>query len=167
MTLLGLALVLACSACGPAPTPPADDGPAAPRILLVRHGETTPDGSRDPALSDAGDRRAESLARMLRDAGVTRILTTDYRRTRATAGPLALAVGVTPEIYDPADFDDLARSLRSATGVTVVVGHSNTTPELVRALGGAPGDAIAETDHGRLYVVVPSGADAATVLLRY
>jgi broad specificity phosphatase PhoE len=141
----------------------------APRNLLVRHGETTADGTRDPELSEAGRARAERLAQTLASAGVTRVLSTDYKRTQGTAAPLARAAGVAIESYDPSDLTGLAEKLRTASGVIVVVGHSNTTPDVVRALGGDAGAAIGEHEHDRLYVVVPgrNGAASATVLLRY
>ena len=150
---------------------PAADGrahQAGVRIILVRHGETAPDGTRDPALSEAGRARAEKLAALLKDAGVTRILSTNYKRTQGTAAPLAAATGVQVESYDPAAMQALAQTLRIAHGVIVVVGHSNTTPDFVGFLGGDPGSPIPETEYDRFYVVVPSGAaGASTLLLRY
>jgi phosphohistidine phosphatase SixA len=137
-------------------------------MILVRHGETAPDGTRDPALSEAGRARAERLAALLKDAGVTRILSTNYQRTQATAAPLAAAAGVQVESYDPAAMQALAQTLRVARGVIVVVGHSNTTPDFVGFLGGDPGAPIPDTEYDRFYIVVPSGAaGASTLLLRY
>ena len=137
------------------------------RIILVRHAETADDGTRDPSLSGQGMERAERLAAMLKDAGVTRILSTNYKRTQGTVAPLAKATGVQVEAYDPAAMRALAQTLRMAKGVIVVVGHSNTTPDFVRLLGGDPGPSMPETEYDRLYVVVPAGAaGAATVVLR-
>jgi phosphohistidine phosphatase SixA len=171
---LGLALPAYAPPGASAPLPlvaPAISREAAERaetrIILVRHGETEPDGTRDPALSAVGRERAERLALMLRDAGVTRILSTGYKRTQGTAAPLARATGLEVEAYEPAGMQALAETLRSATGVIVVVGHSNTTPEFVRFLGGDPGTAIPETEYDRLYVVVPAADASATVMLRY
>jgi phosphohistidine phosphatase SixA len=177
--LVGLGILAAvATACAAGPRTQGvalapEAGPAvaqqAPRILLVRHGETTPDGSRDPELSEAGRQRAEQLARVLGSAGVTRVLSTDYKRTQGTAAPLARAAGLDVESYDPTDLAGLAVRLRSASGVILVVGHSNTTPELVGALGGDPHGTITEHEHDRLYVLVPDGAAGAvaTLLLRY
>ena len=105
---------------------------------------------------------------MLKDAGVTRILSTNYKRTQGTAAPLAATTGIEVESYDPGAMRALAQTLRIARGVIVVVGHSNTTPDFVSALGGDPGSPIPETEYDRLYIVVPSGAaGASTLLLRY
>ena len=72
------------------------------------------------------------------------------RRTRETAEPLAIKVGVTPEIVKiPADdLGHVSRDLSShlaalqaalrhyAGGVVLVVGHDNSVPGLIAALGG-------------------------------
>jgi broad specificity phosphatase PhoE len=142
---------------------PADETSAAEspaRILLVRHAETAGEGS-DPGLSEAGRRRAERLADVLAGEGVERILSTDLRRTRETAAPLAARLGLDLETYDPRELPALAERLRAEGGVVLVVGHSNTTPALVHLLGGDPGEPIAHDEHDRLYRVdLPSGETA-------
>ena len=45
--------------------------------------------TKDPDLSDAGRARAESLANVLKDAGITAIYATELKRTQQTAAPLA------------------------------------------------------------------------------
>jgi len=105
---------------------------------------------------------------MLRDAGVDHVHTTDYRRTRQTGAPLAEALGIEMAAYDPRDLAGLAGRLRASPGRHVVLGHSNTTPPLVEALGGDPGGAIAEGEYDRLYVVViPAAGPVTTVLMRF
>lgn len=181
--LLVLALLAGC-APAPAPAPARASAPApgpvsaatvtpAPAaieavVFLVRHAETEPDGTRDPALSAAGRARAARLAGLLRDAGVDRVLTSPYARTRTTARAVAGDDRPVAE-YDPSDLPALAARLRREGGRVLVVGHSNTTPELVRLLGGDPGPPIREDEHDRLYVLVPGGAGGAggTVVLRY
>ncbi|MBN2872917.1 MAG: histidine phosphatase family protein [Halothiobacillaceae bacterium] len=105
---------------------------------------------------------------MLQNAGVTRIHTTDLKRTRQTAAPLAKRLGLRVEVYDPKDLPALAARLRTAPGRHLVLGHSNTTPALVAALGGEPGEPIAESEYDRLYMLVlaPDGA-VTTALLRF
>lgn len=146
-----------------------DAGPAAhpELIILVRHGETAPDGTRDPGLSETGVSRADRLAALLADAGLTRIHTTGYRRTRGTAAPVAAALGMGAVEYDPRDLPAFAALLVTEPGRHLVVGHSNTTPELVALLGGDPGPPIAEDEHGRVYVLVPTGDGVRSLVLRY
>ena len=136
--------------------------------FLVRHAEKTADAE-DPALSDAGKARAQALASLLRDAGIEAVYSTDYRRTRDTAAPLAAQLRLNVTIYDPRQLESLAADLRRHGRRTLVVGHSNTTPELAGLLGGEPGPPIDEhSEYDRLYVVTigPDGA-VSTVLLRY
>src|SRR4051812_14663267 len=71
---------------------------ATPTLFLVRHAEKASDGGNDPGLSAAGQQRAQALARMLKDAGIAAIFTTEFKRTQATAAPLAEATHVTAMI---------------------------------------------------------------------
>ncbi|MDT8341322.1 MAG: histidine phosphatase family protein [Longimicrobiales bacterium] len=144
----------------PAPAPMAAQRGAAPAeaslIYLVRHAERAQDDPRDPRLAPAGEARAEELARVLAGAPLTGVFSTDLRRTRATARPVAAAHGLEVEVYDsrPAGLAALAAELRARPGHHLVVGHSNTTPELVGLLGGDPGPPIPESEYDRLYVVL-------------
>jgi broad specificity phosphatase PhoE len=137
-------------------------------VYLVRHAERAEDGTDDPPISEAGRERAGILAHMLRDAGVTAIHTTDRKRTRQTGAPLAERLGLPFEVYATGDLPDFAARLLAAPGRHLVLGHSNTTPALVAALGGVAGDPIADAEYDRLYVVVvhPEGL-VTTSLLRY
>ncbi len=149
--------------------PPASAQNADPVVVfLVRHAERAEDGTDDPPISRAGEERARLVARMLADAGLTRIHSTNYKRTIATARPTADALGLAIESYDPRDLQGFARALRSMSGRHLVVGHSNTTPQLVAALGGDPGPPIEEMEYDRLYMVtLLPGGGTSTVLLRF
>ncbi|MBT8398150.1 MAG: histidine phosphatase family protein [Gemmatimonadetes bacterium] len=155
-------------------------------IFLVRHAERADDVtgeaamakqpemamapqmmSDDPPLSEAGMERADLLATMLRDGGITHIHSTDYLRTRQTAEPTVEATGVDLSIYDASDLKAFAGELRSAPGTHLVVGHSNTTPGLVEALGGDPGTPIGSLEYDRLYLVIIGETGIRTVLLRF
>ncbi len=146
----------------------AEPGAAPLVVFLVRHGEKV-DSSADASLSPAGEQRAEHLALLLQDAGIEQVHSTDYIRTRDTAGPTAAALTLAVQIYQPDELPAFADRLRAAGGRHVVVGHSDTTPALVALLGGEPGQAIAEGwEYDRLYMVsVSPGESAETVLLRY
>lgn len=149
-------------------------------VWLVRHAERADqdpaagamlEPQRDPELSPAGRERAAELARMLADAGVTTVWSTPFARTRQTAAPLAEALGVEVSEYDPRAAESMER-LRTALDEPgsrhLVVGHSNTTPALVEALGGDARGAIAEDEYDRLYFVVRSGAHAvSSALIRF
>ncbi|MCG6923836.1 MAG: histidine phosphatase family protein [Acidobacteria bacterium] len=162
---LGLAaLLLGCSP--PAETPAPEAAPESV-FFLVRHAEKA-DQSEDPPLTEAGQSRAKTLAEMLRDAGVERIYSSDFERTRDTAAPLANELGLEVTLYDPNQLPDLAAALVSSPGRYLVVGHSNTTPELAGLLGGDPGTPISEDEYDRLYVLVHRpGSETTTLLLRF
>lgn len=150
--------------CSPPVEPPAPSGESV--FFLVRHAEKA-DQSDDPPLTAEGQARAEALARMLRDAGIERIYSSDFQRTRDTAAPLASALGLEVTLYDPKRLAELASTLLSSPGRSLVVGHSNTTPELAGLLGGEPGPPISEDEYDRLYVVYrQGGAAAGTLVLR-
>jgi phosphohistidine phosphatase SixA len=139
-------------------------------IIVVRHAEAARDPDGDPALTGAGLERAERLATLLRDAGIDTIHSTDRRRTRATAAPLAALLGLEPSVYDGRGLETFAERLLQARGRHLVVGHSNTNPQLVRLLGGDPGPDIRDDEHDRVYLLVLDGAsDRAprTVVVRY
>jgi broad specificity phosphatase PhoE len=161
--LLAVLSALVFARALPAQIPPTPDGSTV--VLLVRHAETLEDGTNDPALSDSGRSRAGTLAATLASVALAAVHSSPYNRTRQTAGPVAAAHSLPVEEYDAQQLPALAARLRQAGGTHLVVGHSNTTPALVRALGGDPGTPIAESEHGRLYVLVLHGSEARTLLL--
>lgn len=138
-------------------------------VFLVRHAEKV-DASRDPQLSPQGAQRAAALAMLLRDSGIDHVHSTDFIRTRDTAGPVATMLGLgAVELYDPSDLPALRARLTRDGGRHLVVGHSNTTPPLVELLGGDAGPPIDEaSEYDRLYVVtIDNEGTVTTVLLRY
>lgn len=137
-------------------------------VYLVRHSERAEDGTRNPPISALGQARSDALASLLRDAGITHIHSSDFLRTTQTAAPLAEALGLETQIYDPRTLEPFAASLRSNPGRHLVVGHSNTTDVMAALLGGDGGAPIDEMEYDRLYVVTidPEGG-ATTVLLRF
>ena len=142
--------------------------PAAPDtvIYLVRHAEK--EAGPDPSLTLTGRARAEILAQDLAGADLTAIWSTDYARTRETAAPAAHTAGLMVRIYDPGQPEAFAEQLKLTPGNILVVGHSNTTPALVEALGGDPGPPIDEaTEYDRLYVVTVTGGRVTSELRRY
>jgi len=134
-------------------------------VYLVRHAEKA-DTGKDPELTLEGKERAEELARLLKDAGVTYIWSTDYKRTRETAEPLAARLRAKVVSYDPSKLGEFATRLKSIPGRHLVVGHSNTTPGLVQALGGDPGAPMPDSEYDRFYIVT-LGQNIATIQLRF
>jgi phosphohistidine phosphatase SixA len=136
-------------------------------IVLVRHAERAGGTSPEVGISEAGQCRAGILAGMLTDAGVSRIFTSEVARTQQTAAPLAGKLMLKPEVVPAKDVDGLVAKLRSANGVTLVVGHSNTLPRIVQLLGAGEVSPIADNEYDRLWVVTLDAAGASAVTLRY
>lgn len=143
--------------------------------IVVRHAEKAATGGSDPHLSDAGQARARALARSLRAAGVTAVITTQYVRTAETAAPTARAAGVTPETVPvrwdsvPGNAAAIAAAVRRHTGgVVLVVGHSNTVADIVEALGASKPNEICDSEYDRLEVVaVPVSGPSRVIESRY
>ena len=151
-----LLVVLALVLTGAAPSQPAAPSTV---VLIVRHAERAP-GSGDVPISDAGQARAQALAEVGRVAGVSAVITTQFQRTQQTAAPLATALGLTPAVVaaqaDAAKHAaDVAAAVRAQAGKTVlVVGHSNTVPAIVAALGGPRFKDFCEPEYDNLIVMV-------------
>jgi len=150
-------------------TAPSDPGV----VFLVRHAERADAGmasakmaGADPELSDAGKARAASLAALLKDAKITAIFTTEYKRTRDTAQPLAAATGITAAAVDSKDAVSLIDRVKASAGNVLVVGHSNTLPDIIKALGIGEPVSIADDQFDNLFVVV-RGARPALLRLHY
>ncbi len=115
----------------------------------------------DPDLSAAGHARAESLARVLKDAGVTAIYATEFKRTQETAAPLAKAIGVPVTTVPSKDLAALVTHIKAAKGNVLVVGHSNTVPDIVKALGVTAPVTVEDGDYDNLFVVRLGGTPSA------
>jgi len=126
---------------------------AEPVVVIVRHAEKV-DNSKDPDLSSAGEARAKRLAQMLKDAKITAIFTTELKRTQETAAPLSKSIGVTPTILPAKDYTTLVSKLHEIEGGALVVGHGNTIPDIVKALGISAPVQIADEDYTDLLVVI-------------
>ena len=131
-------------------------------IVLARHAEAVPNAGNDPVLSEAGIARANALAAVLRDAGVTAVFTTQYQRTALTGEPVAAAskLAVVKMPVQGATDAYVAQVLKEifakhAGGTVVIVGHSNTVPAFVKALTGATVE-IAHDSYDQLFVVTAS-----------
>ena len=128
-------------------------GSAQSTVFFVRHAEKAQSGGKDPALSETGVARAERLAEILKDAGITAIYTTEFKRTQQTAAPLAKALGINLRTEPASDITVLVSKLRDGKENALVVGHGNTIPDLIKALGIATPINIGENDYDNLFIV--------------
>jgi broad specificity phosphatase PhoE len=145
---------------GPPPVPSGTAGaPPNTTIILVRHAEKA-DASADPVLSDAGSRRAAALADSLAQRPIAGIVVSQFQRTRLTAQPLATRLGLEPVVVpasgavaEHASAVAAAIRQRFAGRMVLVVGHSNTVPAIVKALGIETPVAIPDWEYDEMFVV--------------
>jgi broad specificity phosphatase PhoE len=150
-TLLSAAfLLLASCAIATAPVPSDADSRA---IHVVRHLEKAAEPAADPPLTPAGAARARALAELLADRGIEAIFVSDTRRARETALPLSERIGIGLTVYDPARPAELAGLVEATGGNLLVVGHSNTVPDLVERFGGTRPAPIADDEYGTIWVI--------------
>jgi broad specificity phosphatase PhoE len=132
---------------------------------IVRHAEkessTTMSANTmtsDVPLSEAGKQRAAALKTALQEENIKYIFSTNYVRTKSTAQPLADAINVPIEIYDPKD-PGFANKIKSLDGNALVVGHSNTVDDLVNELAGRKEikDDLPDSEYGDLFIVKKKG----------
>lgn len=129
-------------------------------IVLVRHAEAVPDAGRDPSLSEAGQARAAALADAVKSANVSAVYSTQYQRTRLTGTPVAQAAGLAVQVR-PVEGETsayvaaLVKEVLAAHagGTVVIVGHSNTVPELVKGFSGVHPGEIAHDSYDRMFIV--------------
>ena len=113
-------------------------------------------------LSAAGYARADSLAVQLREAGIDAIITTQLKRTRFTARPIAAKRGVAPQVVPAgssvkAHAESVAVAVRRYQGSRVlVVGHSNTIGPIITALGGPRIGDLCDHEYSNLFILTLS-----------
>ena len=111
----------------------------------------------DPDLTSVGQRRAEALASRLGTAGVTAIIATQFKRSQETAQPLAAALRIQPEIIPAgarSSSDSVAAAvLRHRGGKILIVGHSNTIPGIIEALGGPRLPNLCDNEYSNLFLI--------------
>lgn len=138
-------------------------------VLLVRHAEKAAEPAQDPPLTESGRARAEALVPIARDAGVSAIITTQFDRTKSTAAPAAAALNVTPAVVQAGSLAQHAKAaadeVRKHAGKTVlVVGHSNTVPAIIGALGASAPRDLCDSEYDALFVVILGDAGAPRVI---
>ena len=160
LIVLSLAAFVTGSVAAPKQTPTT--------VILVRHAEKEKVKTDDPPLSAEGVARAERLAAVLRQSGVSAILTSQFTRSLQTAAPVERALSVKADhiplqfvpavpsaapMMTPDSRAKVVHWIMEHKGRTVlVIGHTNTIPDLIRALGG-PEVTIDEAVFSDLFVL--------------
>jgi len=135
---------------------------------LIRHAEKdrSDKTNRDPHLTEAGLKRADNWANVLKDVKFDMVYSTNYNRTKETAAPTAKTNTIEVSFYDPRDMK-LKEFMKSTKGKTVlIVGHSNTTPMFTNGLlGEQKYEGIADDNNANLYIVTVTDISKSSTVL--
>lgn len=150
-------------------------------VVLVRHAEREDEPRQDPPLKKEGVARSQELARLLGAVGIKAIFTSQFARTKQTAEPLATKLGLTPTSFtlksNPSNPRQIAaestaevtnKILERAGENVLVIGHSNSIPDVIKMLGGDVVPTIDERKFDDLFIVtVYAKGKAKVVQLKY
>ncbi|HEY3039521.1 MAG TPA: phosphoglycerate mutase family protein [Pyrinomonadaceae bacterium] len=137
-------------------------------VILVRHAEkkvVAPE-NKDPDLSPAGLARAQELARMFGNTGISAIYATQFKRTQQTVKPLADRLRIPVTRVDAKKTSELVKQIRSQNlgQVIFIAGHNNTVPEIIASLGGPQLPIIPEEEFDNLYILIVQRDGTARLL---
>ena len=105
-------------------------------FYLIRHAEKvrTDKSDKDPKLNEYGMLRAIKWQEYFSDKNISKIYSTNYKRTLETVKPIQESSDIIPIIYSPSDIDYKNFIMSNKTEVVLIVGHSNTIPDFVNGL---------------------------------
>lgn len=142
-------------------------------IVLVRHAEKTNLQIDDPQLSPQGEMRAVALITALNRTPLSQLIATQYQRTQQTLAPMSkirhLPVTIVPA-QKPIEehIQQIVEQVYAVKGNSLIVGHSNTIPLIIKALGGPEISAINENDYSQLFLLsIGDGQSASLIATRY
>lgn len=137
------------------------------QIHLIRHADkvTLDPNNRDPELTKCGLQRAQNLIKVLEDIKIDKIYSTDYKRTQATAKPIAQLKKLSVISYNPSQLNKITELLTNKKENALVVGHNSTTNVIAGNLAGITLPIIDEKEFDKLYQVTISGSGASFKLL--
>lgn len=142
-------------------------------IILVRHAEKADAPAGDPTLSDDGHARALALVSALQRTQLSQLIATQYQRTQQTLLPMSSErhlpiTVVAAEKPLEAHIQQIVEQVHAVKGNSLIAGHSNTVPLLIKALGGPEIPTIAEDDYSQLFLLsIHDGQPASLISTRY
>jgi phosphohistidine phosphatase SixA len=154
-------------------------------LVIVRHADIDTAQKRTMGgalpLTKQGEQRAKDLAYALKDAGVTRIVTSGALRTKETAAALAKELGIAEEVASghgaekagmpqaseaAVVLEYLARTGKKGD-VILLVHHHSVIPSILRQLGYDEPAYDDATEFDRVYVVLPDAAAGKYRVMRW
>ena len=154
--------------CAPKNENPAPSEEQPTTFVIVRHAEKAIRPNDDnPELTETGRRRAEKLAELFGSTGVTALYSTPFQRCEQTLEPLSKTLDMPITRYEAKNSTAFVDSLAQgdfAGKIVVVVGHSNTVPQMLNALsGGENYGQIDDADYDNVYIVTRSPSSRKSV----
>ena len=164
--------ILLHTACKDDPTPTDNfyDQSTVSTFYFIRHAEkdrSDPENT-DPELTQAGLGRAMHWAEILIDVPLDAVYTTNFERTTMTAAPTSVKNDINVQYYDPQDLDIEQFKVDNLGKNVLVVGHSNSTPDLInQMIGEDKYFEIDDDDNGSLFIVQSAGGGFTSQRLHF
>lgn len=136
-------------------------------VIVLRHAEKTLAPAEDPSLTPAGEARAQRLRALFGSNAIRAVYASEARRTQDTARPLASALSLPVTVHPARDPEGLldAISARHVGNTVVVVGHSNTVPDIVsRLTRGTTRVVLRDDEFDRIFIVSVTRLGPSTVV---
>lgn len=150
--VVGSLVVLACSVVGLAQSSQSGGG----HIFVVRHGERVSETADE--LSAQGKARAACLATTLKDSKIAAVIVSPTNRAQQTGEPTAVEFKVPSKSVKADDYAAIAAAAKDSarTGDVLIVGHSNTVPLIVKAIGNVD-VVVGSSEYDKLFIIDSAG----------
>ncbi len=137
------------------------------QIYILRHTEKSIKNPENPNLSDIGIRHAKYWKKTLKHIEFDRVFTTKFKRNKKTAEILSQELKIKPELYYPMSFEVLKFVEEIKGEKVLIIGHSNTIPDMVnRLIGETKYPPMSHKNYDQLYIIIINeNGDASSSLL--
>lgn len=145
---------------------PYSDDDSYSTIVLTRHAERI-SKENDSKLTKEGETRAQNLKNILLPMTPDRIYTSSYTRCVLTTLPLARAMAKPNVHYDVSDSKALLNTILNEhkTSKAVIIGHSNTIPEMLNLLSGSDKyQTFDDNEYSKLFLVQTKGLGDSKIM---
>ena len=164
MRLLKVLCFLFCAQVSYTQTLGSNDALSESVYYFIRHAEkdrSNPE-NKNPELNQQGKIRALNWLYFFRDIPLKKIYSTNYNRTIQTVKQIAEEKNITISYYSPENIDVENFKKQNKNMSILVVGHSNTTPELVNLIiGENKFEKMNDNDNSSLFVIRELAGDVA------
>ncbi|WP_148869674.1 SixA phosphatase family protein [Tenacibaculum adriaticum] len=146
-----------------------EEGEEVTTYYLIRHAEKDDSDATNtnPDLNQTGLDRAKNWAKVFAPVNLDAVYSTDFRRTKQTAKPTADSKKLPTYAFDTTRMYDSGFKYNTSGKSVLIVGHSDTTPQLANImLGEEKYPTIEENNSGNLYIVTVTKNKTTCVLLK-